>query len=131
MELTTKSQHQVPHSNEGLSNLLYLDLLGSHSLGSGNSPEGLQGWADGQPSTLPLQVSTEVSHYNMKSSIPPWSTSKCTYRDLTKIEDLIHRLFNFAWVNIPLVYTQLVQIAVDMYFFCTLFGFQVNFVFFN
>ena len=58
----------------------------------------------------------------------PWSTSMSTCRDLTKIEELIHRLFNFAWVNIPLVYTQLVQIAVDMYFFCTLFGFQVNFL---
>ena len=62
MEVTTKSQHQVPHHyNEGLSNLLHLDLLGSHSLGSSNSPEGLQGRADGLPSTLPLQVSTEVS----------------------------------------------------------------------
>ena len=33
-------------------------------------------------------------------------------------------LISYAWVNIPLVYTQLVTIAVHLYFFVALFGRQ-------
>ena len=46
-------------------------------------------------------------------------------RDLSDIAKSNTRLINFAWVNIPLVYTQLVQIAVHIYFLFTLFGTQV------
>ena len=47
-------------------------------------------------------------------------------RDLSDIAKSNTRLINFAWVNIPLVYTQLVQIAVHIYFLFTILGTQVQ-----
>lgn len=48
------------------------------------------------------------------------------FRDLTDVVDKNGGLINYSWINIPLVYTQLVQIAVHMYFFLTLFSCQVQ-----
>ena len=42
--------------------------------------------------------------------------------DLTNISNTNAGMISYSWINIPLVYTQLVTIAVHLYFFVALFG---------
>jgi len=45
-------------------------------------------------------------------------------RDFIDLRDKNGDLLCLAWVSIPLVYTQLVEIVIHIYFLCTLFGMQ-------
>lgn len=44
--------------------------------------------------------------------------------EINKFREALLRLKNYDWINIPLVYTQVVTIAVYVYFFCCLFARQ-------
>ena len=47
-------------------------------------------------------------------------------RDIIALKDKNGGLFDYTWVNIPLIYTQLVELSVFAYFYgCTIFGKQV------
>ena len=45
-------------------------------------------------------------------------------KNLTDISNTNAGMISYSWINIPLVYTQLVTIAVHLYFFVALFGRQ-------
>ena len=49
------------------------------------------------------------------------------FRDMLTLRQNNANLFDFAWVNIPLIYTQLVQLIVTSYFFAiSIFSNQVS-----
>ena len=43
------------------------------------------------------------------------------FQDLADVARCNHTLISYSWVSLPLVYTQLVTLAVHLYFFFTLF----------
>ena len=45
-------------------------------------------------------------------------------KDLSDVASSNHSLISYSWVALPLVYTQLVTMAVYLYFFFTLFSSQ-------
>ena len=50
-------------------------------------------------------------------------------RNLGSLKSEMGEQLGMAWVSIPLVYTQLVQLVIILYFACNLFGNQVIMIF--
>ena len=69
-------------------------------------------------------VSSDVLYHalNRCQPTPPLPPS----RDIIGLKNKNGGLFDYTWVNIPLIYTQLVELSVFAYFYgCTIFGKQV------